>query len=266
MSTDAKRAPERPHADVVALKGPKPLSTPPHPDERPSPRDDAAAQLAPDDGDGAKAPLPDGEHDAAENLAEDNASHAGEQGHESFLRRHRHLFLIGTPLAIFLAVAGYMFWDYARHFESTDDAFIAARQFAIAPKVPGYITAVAVTDNQHVAAGDVIARIDDRDYRVALEQARGAGRRRRPPTSQNIDAQIDDPAGADRRQPGAGRAGAGGAGLRAAAGGALSGSRRAQAGTVQNAQQTASQLRQQQAALQERAGDARRSRSARSIR
>jgi membrane fusion protein, multidrug efflux system len=35
----------------------------------------------------------------------------------------------------------------------------------------GYITAVPVTDNQHVAAGDVIARIDDRDYRLALEQA-----------------------------------------------------------------------------------------------
>ncbi len=35
----------------------------------------------------------------------------------------------------------------------------------------GYITAVPVTDNQHVATGDVIARIDDRDYRIALEQA-----------------------------------------------------------------------------------------------
>jgi len=37
--------------------------------------------------------------------------------------------------------------------------------------VPGYITAVPVTDNQHVVAGDVIARIDDRDYRIALDQA-----------------------------------------------------------------------------------------------
>jgi membrane fusion protein, multidrug efflux system len=67
--------------------------------------------------------------------------------------------------------AGYLYWDDARRFESTDDAFIAARQFAVAPKVSGYITAVPVTDNQHVAAGDVIARIDDRDYRIALNQA-----------------------------------------------------------------------------------------------
>jgi membrane fusion protein (multidrug efflux system) len=54
---------------------------------------------------------------------------------------------------------------------ATDDAFIAARQFAIAPKVSGYITAVPVTDNQHVSAGDTIGRIDDRDYRIALDQA-----------------------------------------------------------------------------------------------
>jgi membrane fusion protein, multidrug efflux system len=69
------------------------------------------------------------------------------------------------------AAAGYLYWDYAQHFQSTDDAFIAARQFAIAPKVSGYITAVPVSDNEHVAAGDVIARIDDRDYRIALDQA-----------------------------------------------------------------------------------------------
>ena len=58
-----------------------------------------------------------------------------------------------------------------RQFGSTDDAFIAARQFAIAPKVAGYITAVPVTDNEHVPAGAVIARIDDRDSRAALAQA-----------------------------------------------------------------------------------------------
>ncbi|MGO9357698.1 MAG: HlyD family secretion protein [Xanthobacteraceae bacterium] len=69
------------------------------------------------------------------------------------------------------ASAAYLYWDYAAHFESTDDAFIAARQFSVAPKVAGYIVSVPVTDNQHVAVGDVIARIDDRDYRVALAQA-----------------------------------------------------------------------------------------------
>ena len=66
---------------------------------------------------------------------------------------------------------GYLYVDDAGRFQSTDDAFIAARQSALAPKVSGYITAVPVTDNEHVDAGHVIARIDDRDYRVALDQA-----------------------------------------------------------------------------------------------
>jgi membrane fusion protein (multidrug efflux system) len=67
--------------------------------------------------------------------------------------------------------AGYLYWDYAARFESTDDAFIAARQFTIAPKVSGYLNAVPVTDNQHVATGQVITRIDERDYRNALAVA-----------------------------------------------------------------------------------------------
>ncbi len=84
---------------------------------------------------------------------------------------------------------GYLYWDNAGHFASTDDAFIAARQFTIAPKVSGYITAVPVTDNQHVAAGDVIARIDDRDYRTALAQAE-AQVAAAEASIENIDAQL----------------------------------------------------------------------------
>jgi membrane fusion protein, multidrug efflux system len=95
----------------------------------------------------------------------------GEKRRAQFLRRHPFLFVLGLVLLAVATAAGYVYWDYSRRFESTDDAFIAARQFAVAPKVSGYITAVPVTDNQHVAAGDVIARIDDRDYRVALNQA-----------------------------------------------------------------------------------------------
>ena len=87
------------------------------------------------------------------------------------LRRHPFAVALGLLLLIPVIAGGYLYWDNAEHFESTDDSFIAARQFALQPKVSGYITAVPVTDNQHVATGDVIARIDDRDYRIALEQA-----------------------------------------------------------------------------------------------
>src|SRR6202035_4111469 len=88
-----------------------------------------------------------------------------------FWRRHPFAIALGLLVCAFAAAGGCLYWDYVEHFESTDDSFIAARQFAIQPKVSGYITAVPVTDNQHVASGDVIARIDDRDYRNALAQA-----------------------------------------------------------------------------------------------
>src|SRR5262245_66198317 len=84
---------------------------------------------------------------------------------------------------------GDLYLDYAEHFQSTDDAFIAARQSALAPKVSGYITAVPVTDNDHVAAGDVIARIDDRDYRIALDQAEAQVAAAQA-SIENIDAQL----------------------------------------------------------------------------
>jgi membrane fusion protein (multidrug efflux system) len=56
--------------------------------------------------------------------------------------------------------------------------------------VPGYITAVPVTDNEHVAAGQVIARIDDRDYRTALAQAEAQVAAAQA-NIENIDAQIE---------------------------------------------------------------------------
>jgi membrane fusion protein, multidrug efflux system len=89
-----------------------------------------------------------------------------------FFGRRRLILALALPLVLATAAGGYLYWDYAGHFQSTDDSFIAARAFSMAPKVSGYITAVPVTDNQHLGAGDVIARIDDRDYRVALDQAK----------------------------------------------------------------------------------------------
>ena len=112
-----------------------------------------------------------------------------EKPRKGFLRRHPILAPVGLIGLLLAAAAGYLYWDHTSHFESTDDAFIAARQFAIAPKVAGYITAVPVTDNQHVNKGDVIAQIDQRDFRTALAQAQAqvaaaeAG-------IHNIDAQI----------------------------------------------------------------------------
>ena len=83
-------------------------------------------------------------------------------------------WLLTTVVAIVLIAAlvgGLLYWLEARHYESTDDAFVAARSFSVASKVGGYVTDVPVTDNQHVGVGDLIAKIDERDYRIAIDQA-----------------------------------------------------------------------------------------------
>ncbi len=89
-----------------------------------------------------------------------------------FIRRHPLAIIVGLVVLALLAVAGYIYWQRNIHpYESTDDAFIDTRQFPIAPKVSGYVTEVAVGDNQHVKTGDLLFRIDPRDYQTALEQA-----------------------------------------------------------------------------------------------
>lgn len=82
-----------------------------------------------------------------------------------------------TVLALaIMGGAGYThhWWNNGRFFEDTDDAYVGADVTVISAKVPGYIAEVAVVDNQFVKAGDVLARIDARDYDAALAKADGA--------------------------------------------------------------------------------------------
>lgn len=87
------------------------------------------------------------------------------------LREHWLLATMGAIAVIAALAGGLLYWLEVRHYESTDDAFVAARSFSVASKVSGYVTDVPVTDNQHVKAGDLLAKIDERDYRIAVEQA-----------------------------------------------------------------------------------------------
>ena len=80
----------------------------------------------------------------------------------------------GAVIALAAAGYGYHWWTHARFTQETDDAYVGGDVTLIAAKVPGYLTEVLVTDNQAVHAGDLLARIDDRDYRAALAKAEGA--------------------------------------------------------------------------------------------
>jgi len=73
--------------------------------------------------------------------------------------------------------------------ETTDNAYIRGDVTSLAPKVAGYVTAVEVEDNQTVRAGDVLFRIDDRDYRARLAQA-GANVEAAEARLTNVDADI----------------------------------------------------------------------------
>ena len=84
---------------------------------------------------------------------------------------------------------GYGYFTTGRYLESTDDAYVKANSTIISPKVSGYIAQVLVGDNQPVKAGQMLARIDDRDFRTALKQAQAdvAGSEA---AVRNLDAQI----------------------------------------------------------------------------
>jgi membrane fusion protein (multidrug efflux system) len=84
-----------------------------------------------------------------------------------------HPWAVGIGLAVLLIaiVGGVLWWLQARHFESTDDAFIDARAATLSPQVSGLIVDVPLTDNQVVKTDTVLLRIDDRDYRAAVAQA-----------------------------------------------------------------------------------------------
>lgn len=129
------------------------------------------------------------ETEALENRRSGAVDGVGDQSPAKSMLRHAATVGIAIIAVITLAAAGYLYWDHASHFESTDDAFIDARQSSLTPKVSGYIVAVPVTDNQHVEAGAEIARIDPKDYRIAVDKAQ-AELASAQASVQNLEAQI----------------------------------------------------------------------------
>ncbi|TFZ51872.1 HlyD family secretion protein [Serratia proteamaculans] len=93
-------------------------------------------------------------------------------------------------LLVLLAIAFFVRSSLNRHHFRTDDAVVSADYTLVAPKISGYIRSVNVSDNQQVKAGDVLATIDDRDYRVALETAQ-ANLQMSQAKLTSIQAQLD---------------------------------------------------------------------------
>jgi membrane fusion protein (multidrug efflux system) len=86
----------------------------------------------------------------------------------------RQLVFSGAAIAVLAATAwyGWDYWTVGQYLVSTDDAYVKADSTTIAPRVSGYLNQVLVKDNERVSTGQVLARIDDRDFKVALDQAK----------------------------------------------------------------------------------------------
>jgi membrane fusion protein, multidrug efflux system len=101
----------------------------------------------------------------------------------------KRLAFAGIGLVVLGAAAwyGHDYWTIGRFIESTDDAYVGGDVTVIAPKVAGFIAEVRVTDNQQVHAGDLLLKLDDRDYRAALAKADAAVEAQQA-TLANLDA------------------------------------------------------------------------------
>ena len=86
----------------------------------------------------------------------------------------RLLVLAAAGLVVVGLIVGIYYYLYAISHESTDDAFIDGHIIAISPRVSGHVAKVYVTDNQRVAAGDLLVELDPRDFKARLDAAQAA--------------------------------------------------------------------------------------------
>lgn len=84
------------------------------------------------------------------------------------------LAVIGLVVLLVGGWAGHGWWTRWRFIESTDDAYVKADTTLLSPKIAGIVTELGAWDNQPVVRGQVLVRIDDRDFRARVDQARAS--------------------------------------------------------------------------------------------
>src|SRR5882757_568144 len=89
-----------------------------------------------------------------------------------WLRQHFVSMIVAPAAAILGGSLTVYYWTTARFVVSTNDAYVQADSTIVASRVSGYVSAVLIQDDQPVKTGQILARIDDRDLRAALDQTR----------------------------------------------------------------------------------------------
>ncbi|HVW20137.1 MAG TPA: biotin/lipoyl-binding protein, partial [Opitutaceae bacterium] len=83
-------------------------------------------------------------------------------------KRNLVFAVLGAAVALWLIRFGWHAW----HYESTDDAYIAGHLHPVSPQIDGQVAEVLVRENQAVAAGQVLVRLDPAESDIALARAR----------------------------------------------------------------------------------------------
>jgi membrane fusion protein, multidrug efflux system len=89
------------------------------------------------------------------------------------MERKPHLRILVRVVVVLLFAGAIFYWWNSRKYEETDDAQVDGYIDPISARVNGHVVKVMVQDGQYVKAGTELAEIDDRDYEVAVERARG---------------------------------------------------------------------------------------------
>ena len=87
-------------------------------------------------------------------------------------KRSKTPLIVLAVVVVVLVVAGIAYAASTHNLVSTDDAQVDGNAVTLQAKVSGYVTELDVTDNQRVKAGQLLFRIDPRDYVVSRDQAR----------------------------------------------------------------------------------------------
>lgn len=74
-------------------------------------------------------------------------------------------------LVIIGIITGSIYYINSMKYQTTDDAYVESDLIQIAPRVSGQIKEIYIKDNQKIKEGDIIAKIDDADYKIKLDQA-----------------------------------------------------------------------------------------------
>src|ERR1700709_823414 len=109
--------------------------------------------------------------DGKQDDQKDRRTPAQKQADERKARRRKILIrLIFVLVLVIAAIGAFLYWFSIRDLIDTDDAYTEGRAVTIAPRIAGQVIALDVSDNQRVRKGDVLIRIDPRDYKTARDK------------------------------------------------------------------------------------------------